>query len=66
MDWLERRTAPPGPCALCERRAAEVERSPVLRRGFAENPGDTYTLNCPGCGSPFTIQIVYVERREAA
>ena len=55
-----------GPCALCESRAAEVERSPVMREGFVENPGDTYELNCPGCGSPFTLQIVYVEQRRAA
>jgi hypothetical protein len=66
VESLERATGNGQPCALCERRAAEVERSPVMREGFVENPGDTYELNCPGCGSPFTLQIVYVEQREAA
>ena len=44
-ERLEQRIGANGPCALCERRAAEVERSPVMRHGFVENPGDTYTLN---------------------
>lgn len=55
-----------GVCVVCERRAASVEASPVMRFGFVENPGDTYELNCPGCGSPFTLQVVYVEQKEAA
>ncbi len=28
-----------------------------MREGFVENSGDTYTMNCSGCGSPFTIHI---------
>jgi endogenous inhibitor of DNA gyrase (YacG/DUF329 family) len=63
---LERASGADGPCPLCERRAASVESSPVLRPGLVETPGDTYTLNCPGCGTPFTLQVVYVERKEAA
>lgn len=55
-----------GVCVMCERRAESVEASPVMRPGLVETPGDTYTLNCPGCGRPFTLQVVYVERREAA
>lgn len=66
VERLERWGGRGGPCALCERRAAEVERSPIMREGFVENPGDIYPMNCSGCGSPFTIQIVYVEQMEAA
>ncbi len=53
-------------CALCERRAASVEASPVMRPGFVETPDDTYTMSCPSCGASFTIQIVYVTPRRAA
>lgn len=63
---LERADDTGGPCPLCERRAASVESSPVLRPDLVETPGDTYTLNCPRCGSPFTLQVVYVEQRGAA
>lgn len=66
VERLERRGGAGGPCALCERRAAAVESSPVLRPGFVETPGASYTLHCPGCGSPFTVQVVFVELREAA
>lgn len=53
-------------CPLCERRAASVESSPVMRAGLTETPGDSYTANCPRCGAPFTLQVVYVSRKEAA
>lgn len=63
---LERASDTGGPCPLCERRAERVESSPVMRPGLVETPGETYTLNCPRCGRPFTLQVVYVGRREAA
>ena len=67
VERLERAAGVAGaPCELCERRAASVEASPVMRPGLVETPGDTYTLDCPGCGRPFTLQVVYVERKEAA
>jgi endogenous inhibitor of DNA gyrase (YacG/DUF329 family) len=67
VEKIEAKTGRAGePCPLCERRAESVERSPVMRWGFVEMPGDSYTLNCPRCGAPFTIQVVYVSRKEAA
>lgn len=67
VEKLERAGGSGEPCPMCERRAASVESSPVMRAGFAETPGDTYAANCPRCHAPFTIQVVYVEqRREAA
>lgn len=65
LERLERERGG-GPCPMCERRAASVEASPVMRPGFVESPGDTYELNCPGCGSPFTLQVVYVEGSKTA
>ena len=66
VERLERRGGADGPCALCEHRAAAVVSSPVLRPGFVERPDASYAMNCPNCGRPFTVQVVFVERVEAA
>jgi endogenous inhibitor of DNA gyrase (YacG/DUF329 family) len=63
---LERASDAGAPCPLCERRAATVKSSPVLRPGLVETPGETYTMNCPRCGRPFTLQVVYVAQKDAA
>lgn len=63
VENLEGATGAGAPCSLCERRAESVERSPVLRPGLVETPGDTYTMSCPRCGAPFTLQVVYVSTR---
>jgi hypothetical protein len=66
VEKLERTTVGGGPCAMCERRAESIQSSPVMRAGFTEEPGDSYSLNCPGCGSPFTVDVVYVSRKGEA
>lgn len=66
VDRLEGASGAGESCPMCERRAASVESSPVMLAGLAKTPDDTYTLNCPRCGAPFTIQVVYVSRKEAA
>jgi endogenous inhibitor of DNA gyrase (YacG/DUF329 family) len=66
VESLEGATGAGESCPLCERRAESVESSPVLREGFVETAGDSYTMNCPRCGSPFTINVVYVSRPAAA
>lgn len=66
VEKLEGATGACEPCPMCERRAASVERSPVMRPGFVEEPGETYTMNCPRCSAPFTLRVVYVSREAAA
>jgi len=66
VERLERVTVGGGPCPMCERRAERVEQSPVMQFGFTESPDSSFSLTCPGCGSPFTVDVIIYSREGEA
>lgn len=56
-----------GVCAMCERRAeAEREAPRTFGPEWEEMPLMSATVNCPGCGRPFVLEVVGIGRKEAA
>lgn len=66
VDKLEAASGGGGPCSMCERRAERVEQSPVMQFGFTESPDSSFSLTCPGCGSPFTVDVIIYSREGEA
>ena len=50
-----------GPCPLCERREERAREPRAAIPGTREALISTMRMNCPRCGLPFVINIVYVE-----
>jgi predicted RNA-binding Zn-ribbon protein involved in translation (DUF1610 family) len=54
----------PGPCSLCERRAAQP--ATPTPAGFVEELLQVVEFPCPRCGKSISFRVVYLDRKAAA